>query len=86
VAVPDVPSDVTVETATVEHGRDGVPAQGFLVARTGGGGRFAAATAPGDSAGAAALSLYRDGGAREIVGRTVRVTAKDAHVVVEEPS
>jgi acetyl-CoA C-acetyltransferase len=84
VAVPDGPGEVSVETATVEHGRDGALAQGFLVARTAAGARFAAATAPGDTASARALSLYRDGSAREIVGRTVRVTAQDTHVVVEE--
>jgi acetyl-CoA C-acetyltransferase len=80
VAVPGEPTEVTVETATVEHGRDGAPTQGFLVARTAGGARVAAATAPGDAASAHALSMERG----EIVGRTVRVTAKDGAVVVEE--
>jgi acetyl-CoA C-acetyltransferase len=71
---------VTVETATVEHGRDGAPSQAFLVGRTAEGHRIAAATPPGDAASARALSLERG----EIVGRTVRATAKDAHAVVEE--
>lgn len=79
VPVPEVPTELTVETATVEHDRDGEPAQGFLVGRTAAGARCAAATAPGDRAGADALSM-RHG---EIVGRTVRATAKDGNVVVE---
>ena len=79
VAVPPEPVDVVVETATVEHGRDGAPAQGFLVAAANGA-RFTAATAPGDAPSARALSLERG----EVVGRTVRVTGKDGHVVVEE--
>ncbi|GAA2535303.1 acetyl-CoA acetyltransferase [Pseudonocardia hydrocarbonoxydans] len=71
--------EVTVETATVEHGRDGTPAQAFLVARTESGARYCAATAPGDTASADALSL-RHG---ETVGRRVRATTKGEHVVVE---
>lgn len=74
--------EVTVETATVEYGRDGAPTQGFLVARTTTGARHAAATAPGDAASAHALSLKHG----ENVGRTVRATTKDGHVVVEEMS
>jgi acetyl-CoA C-acetyltransferase len=70
---------VTVETATVEHGRDGRPAQAFLVARTASGARYAAATAPGDVAGARVLSLEHG----ETIGRTVRATTKGEHVVVE---
>jgi acetyl-CoA C-acetyltransferase len=70
---------VTVETATVEHGRDGAPAQAFLVARTASGARYAAATAPGDAASADALSLEHG----ETIGRTVRATTKGEHVVVE---
>ncbi|MFC4951158.1 acetyl-CoA acetyltransferase [Pseudonocardia sp. GCM10023141] len=87
-AVPDG-ADVTVETATVEYGRDGAPAQGFLIGRTADGARFAVATAPGDTASAHRLSLFPDGpggAGREIVGRTVRVTAKDGHAVIEEPA
>ncbi|WP_300010506.1 acetyl-CoA acetyltransferase [Pseudonocardia sp.] len=71
--------DVTVETATVEHGRDGAPAQGFVVARTADGARFAASTAPGDVASAGALSLDRG----ETVGRVVRATTTGEHAVVE---
>ena len=82
VPVPEV-AEVTVEAATVEHGRDGQPKQGFLVARLADGARIAASTAPGDPDAARALSLFRDGPAREIVGTTVRVTRKDGHVVVE---
>lgn len=81
--VPDGAA-ATVETATVEWGRDGRLAQGFLVGRTAAGSRFAVSTAPGDTASAQALSTHPHG--REVVGRTVRVTAKDGHAVVEEPS
>ncbi len=70
--------DVVVETATVEHGRDGTPKQGFLVARTAAGARYAASTAPGDVASAAALSLEHG----EVVGRRVRAITKDGHVEV----
>jgi len=71
--------EVTVETATVEYGRDGAPTQAFLVARTGSGARYGAATASGDVASAGALSLARG----EMIGRTVRATTKGEHVVVE---
>ena len=70
--------EVVVETATVEHGRDGTPVQAFLVARTAAGARYAASTAPGDVASAAALSLDRG----EVVGRRVRAISKDGHVEV----
>lgn len=81
--VPDGAAAV-VETATVEWGRDGRPGQGFLVGRTAEGARFAVSTAPGDTESAEVLSFHPDG--PEIVGRTVRVTAKDGHAVIEEPS
>ena len=71
---------VTVETATVEHGRDGVATQGFLVARTATGARFAASSAPGDVVSARSLSQDRG----EIVGRIVRATTKGEHAVIEE--
>jgi acetyl-CoA C-acetyltransferase len=78
--VDEVPGEeVVVETATVEHDRDGGPAQAFLVARTASGARYGASTARGDVASAAALSLERG----EVVGRRVRATSKDGHVVVE---
>lgn len=70
---------VTVETATVEYGRDGAPAQAFLVARTASAARYAAATAPGDTASADALSLVHG----ETIGRSVRATTKGEYVVVE---
>lgn len=70
--------EVLVETATVEHGRDGAPVQGFLVARTATGARYAAATAAGDLASAAALSLDRG----EVVGRRVRAVHRGGHVEV----
>jgi acetyl-CoA C-acetyltransferase len=70
--------EVEVETATVEHGRDGRPHQGFLVARTASGARFAASTRPGDAASAGALSLEHG----EVVGRRVRARSVDGHVEV----
>jgi acetyl-CoA C-acetyltransferase len=70
--------EVVVETATVEHDRDGRPRQGFLVARTAAGARFAAATRPGDGASARALSLEHG----EVVGRRVRATSVEGHVEV----
>ena len=73
---------VTVETATVEHDRSGAATQGFLVARTAAGARYAACTPPGDLPSALALSQL--GGVRDVVGRTVRVTGKDGQAVVEE--
>ncbi len=64
---------VTVETATVEYGRDGAPAQGFLVARTGDGARVAAQTEPGDEASARAVSVASGG---EVVGRRLKATVE----------
>ncbi|WP_127782116.1 acetyl-CoA acetyltransferase [Rhodococcus sp. X156] len=78
--IAPVSGTVTVETATVEHGRDGKPATGFLVARTADGARFAAQTAPGDTASAEALSMGEPGERREVVGRTVTVEVDGAHV------
>ncbi|RBY85037.1 acetyl-CoA acetyltransferase [Blastococcus sp. TF02A-30] len=67
--------ELAIETATVEHGRDGAPQQAFVVGRTPTGERVAVASAPGDSATAAALSLAAlPDGATSHVGRTVRVT------------
>ena len=67
---------MTVETATVEHDRDGAHATGFLIGRTLGGARIAAQTA--DDASARVLSLQNG----EIVGRTVSLTTDDARVRV----
>ncbi len=70
---------LTIETFTVEHGRDGAPAQAFVIGRTPAGERTAAATAPGDRAAAQALSLAAlPPGATTHVGRTVTLTAMDA--------
>lgn len=79
VPVPD--GEVVVEAATVEHDRAGEPAVGYLVGRVGAD-RVAASTAAGDRESARALSLWRDGAAREIVGTTLRVAPRDGHVVV----
>jgi acetyl-CoA C-acetyltransferase len=70
--------EVVVETATVEHDRDGRPRQGFLVARTAAGARFAAATRPGDGASTRALSVEQG----EVVGRRVRARSVEGHVEV----
>ncbi|MDQ2721854.1 MAG: acetyl-CoA acetyltransferase [Actinomycetota bacterium] len=78
--VPAVSGEVTVETATVEHGRDGQPAIGFLIGRTGERHRMAAQTAPGDIASARALSL--DHG--ETVGRTVNLTVDGGYAGITE--
>ena len=66
--------DVVVETATVEHGRDGAPRQAFVVGRLADGRRVAAATPQGDSAAAAVLSLASlPAGATTHVGRRLRL-------------
>jgi len=79
--------ELTVETATVEHGRDGAPQQAFVVGRTAAGERVAAATAPGDRAGAAELSLANlPPGVHTHVGRTVRLSLADGQAVVTLPS
>jgi acetyl-CoA C-acetyltransferase len=66
---------MTVETATVEHDRTGQPGQAFVVGRTSAGVRVAAASAPGDTATAAALSLASlPPGRLSHVGREVLVT------------
>lgn len=70
----DTGTDVVVETATVEHGRDGEPQQAFLVGRTPEGARVAVATPPDDRASAALLSLDAlPPGASTHVGRSVRL-------------
>lgn len=75
--------DLAVETFTVEHGRDGQPAQAFVIGRTADGERVAAATAPGDREAAGALSLEalpRD--ATTHIGRTVRLVSLDGGAVL----
>jgi acetyl-CoA C-acetyltransferase len=79
--------ELTVETATVEHGRDGAPEQAFVVGRTPTGERVAAATAPGDRASAAGLSLANlPPGAITHVGRTVRLSLRDGQAAVTVPA
>lgn len=79
-------TDLVVETLTVEHGRAGGPQQAFVVGRTAGGERVAAATAPGDAVTAAALSLAAlPGGATTHVGRTVRLCLVDGAPAVTVP-
>jgi acetyl-CoA C-acetyltransferase len=71
---------VTIETATVEHGREGAPKQAFLVARTAAGARIAASTEPGDAESAAHLAPAGR------VGERVRVRAASEHVVIAAAS
>jgi acetyl-CoA C-acetyltransferase len=78
--------EITVETATVEHDRDGAPKQAFVVGRTAAGDRVAAPTADGDPASASALSLANvPPGDRSHVGRSVRlVRSGDSAVIVPD--
>lgn len=70
--------DVVVETATVEHGRDGAAVQAFVVGRTGDGTRTAAATPHGDEAAARVLSLEQlPAGRTTHVGRALRLHPQD---------
>ncbi|TFV63722.1 UNVERIFIED_ORG: acetyl-CoA acetyltransferase [Bacillus sp. AZ43] len=79
--------DLTVETATVEHGRDGAPQQAFVVGRTATGTRVAAPTSPDDRASAAALSLAAlPPGVRTHVGRTVRLVLRNEQPAVTVPT
>jgi acetyl-CoA C-acetyltransferase len=57
IAPADVTGDVVVETATVQHDREGRPCQAFVVARTSTGERVATSTPYGDLAAASPLSL-----------------------------
>ncbi len=75
--------DLLIETATVEHGRDGRPAQAFVIGRTEAGVRTAVASAPGDPATAATLSLAAlPEGVISYVGRRVTVVATDGGPVL----
>lgn len=79
--------ELTVETATVEHGRDGTPQQAFVVGRLRSGERVAAATAPDDRAAAAELSLAAlPPGAITHVGRAVRLSLRDGQAAVTVPA
>ncbi|MGZ4518590.1 MAG: hypothetical protein ACXVXN_11870, partial [Mycobacteriaceae bacterium] len=75
--IPIADGEVTIETATVEYGRDNQPALGLLVGRTADGRRMAGQTAPGDTASVRALSLQQN---REVVGRAVRLDVDGAYV------
>jgi acetyl-CoA C-acetyltransferase len=85
-AAQDGPA-LTVETATVEHGRDGAPQQAFVVGRVATGERVAAATSPDDRAGATELSLANlPPGALTHVGRTVRLSLRNGQPAVTVPA
>jgi acetyl-CoA C-acetyltransferase len=74
---------LVIETWTVEHGRDARPAQAFVIGRTPSGERVAAATAPGDTAAAEALSFEAlPVGSTSHIGRAVTVTSLDAGPVI----
>lgn len=77
VVIPTADGEVTIETATVEYGRDNQPALGLLVGRTADGRRMAGQTAPGDTASVRTLSLQQN---REVVGRTVRLDVDGPYV------
>lgn len=72
---------ISVETATVEHSREGAPAQAFLVARDADGRRVAGQTRPGDLESARALSVLVPT-PHEVIGTTVDVLVEDGHVRV----
>lgn len=79
----DGPIDLRIETWTVEHGRDGQPARAYVIGRTSDGTRVAAATAPGDLAAAASLSLAAlPSGDLTHIGRTVALTSLNAGPVI----
>ncbi|MFI8568530.1 hypothetical protein ACIGGF_18425 [Rhodococcus sp. NPDC078407] len=80
--VPVEDGDLVVETVSVEHSRQQEPNQAFLVALDEHGRRVAAQTAPGDTASAHALSLYRSDPAREIIGSTVTVDIIEGNIRV----
>ncbi|WP_213576884.1 acetyl-CoA acetyltransferase [Rhodococcus sp. USK13] len=75
--------EAEILTTTVEYGRDGVPATGFVVAHTSDGRRLAGRTGPED---AAALSAYTRTPPRSVIGRTVHVTDRDGVLTVRFPT
>jgi acetyl-CoA C-acetyltransferase len=78
--------DVVVETATVEHGRNGAAVQAFVVGRTGDGARVAGATPRGDEQAARVLSLAQlPPGATTHVGRRLRLHLLDDGTATAEP-
>ena len=86
-AVVEAEGELTVEAATVEYDRDGLPRQAFLVARTADGARVAGISAEGDAASARALTLYPAGPTGPIgpavVGRRVVVARAGAYLQVD---
>jgi acetyl-CoA C-acetyltransferase len=75
--------ELTIETWTVEHGRDRRPSQAFVIGRTPAGERVAASTAPGDREAAAALAgASLPPGATTWIGRSVTLAAIDAGPVL----
>jgi acetyl-CoA C-acetyltransferase len=79
--------EVRVEAGTVEYDRNGLPTQGFLLARTPDGRRLAAATPRGDAASTAVLTVFPDGPTAppgpHAVGRTVRATVIAGHAQLD---
>ena len=79
--------DVVVETATVEHDREGAPRQAFVVGRTADGGRVAVATPRGDARSAGLLSLAAlPPGLHTHVGRPLRLNPCSDGTAVVTPS
>ena len=76
----DGPTEVVVETATVEHDRDGQPRQAFLVATTSAGQRVAVST--GRQARLLSLKALPDGLTTH-VGRRLRVTPAEEGAQLE---
>ena len=68
-----------IVTSTVEYGRDGAPATGFVVAHTPDGRRLAGHTGPEE---AVALSAFAQTPARSAIGRSVHVTDRDGTLSV----
>ncbi|RZK86409.1 MAG: acetyl-CoA acetyltransferase [Rhodococcus sp. (in: high G+C Gram-positive bacteria)] len=63
-----------IVTSTVEYGRDGAPATGFVVAHTPDGRRLSGRTGAEE---AVALSAFTETPARSVIGRTVHITDRD---------
>ncbi|MFZ2176413.1 MAG: acetyl-CoA acetyltransferase [Rhodococcus sp. (in: high G+C Gram-positive bacteria)] len=77
--VNDYEGEAEVVTATVEYGRDGLPAMGLLIATIADGRRIAGYT---DAEGAAALARLTDPNSRSVVGAAVRIADRGGLLTV----
>ncbi|MBY4208046.1 acetyl-CoA acetyltransferase [Rhodococcus fascians] len=75
----DYDGDAEIFTATVEYDRAGLPAVGVVIASTPDGRRVAGHT---DSADAAALIAYTNGGTRSLIGAHIRITDRGGLLAV----